>query len=95
MIFEAQNLANSHTLEAQRLVANQRPNVYRVEETTVIQMSPIRRAESWIDSQDPWALALMSAGLFAILSFSAYVLTTAVVSGNHTTRYQTQMETYK
>ncbi len=96
MIFEAQNLANSHTLEAQRLVANQRPNVYHqhVEETTVIQLSPIRRANTWLESQDPWALALMSAGLFAILSFSAYVLTSAVATGNHT-RYQTQMETYK
>jgi hypothetical protein len=94
LIFEAQHLANSHTLEAQRLVANQRPNVYHVEETTVIQMSPIRRANTWLNSQDPWALTLMSAGLFAMLSFSAYALTSAVANGNHT-RYQPQMETYK
>jgi hypothetical protein len=94
MIFEAQHLANSHTLEAQRLVANQRPNVYHVEETTVI-MSPLRRANTWLNSQDPWALTLMSAGLFAMLSFSAYALTSAVATGNHPTRYQPQMETAK
>ena len=94
MIFEAQHLANSHNLEAQRLVANQRPNIYHVEETTVIQMSPIRRAESWLESQDTWAVTLLSAGLFVIISFSAYALTSVVNSGQ-TTRYQPQMETYK
>ena len=93
MIFEAQHLANSHTLEAQRLVANQRPNIYHVEET-VIQMSPLRHVNTWLESHDTWALTLMSAGLFVIISFSAYALTSAVTSGQ-TTRYQPQMETYQ
>lgn len=94
LIFEAQRVANEHAkdqaqtlLEAQRLVANQaRPNVQ-------IEIKPTERLNSWLESQDAWALTLIVAGIFAIVSLSAFLLVGSAASSRY--QRQPQMEVYR
>jgi len=91
LIFAAQRVAGEQSqqtaytlMEAQRLVADTRPQS--------VQINVSRRASSWLDSQDTWAMTLIATGIFVICSISAYALATAFV-GSSQPRYQPQSRT--